>query len=241
MAIIDLSGRVAVVSGHRGGIGSAIARALGEAGAIVEGLDLPECDLTDDAATRRCVDDIRARHGRIDILVNNAGVTDFGSLLDTPLEQLDRLYRVNLRAPFALTQMVLPAMLAQRRGSVVMIASDQALIGKRFSAAYGATKAAVAQLVKSATVDFGKQGIRFNCVCPGSTDTAMLAAVTATLQQQYAEYFPDGAADAYREAVPLGRIARPEEIAAVVAFLASDASSFMSGAVVPVDGGQTAL
>ena len=241
MSIIDLSGRVALVSGHRGGIGSAIARALGEAGAVVEGLDLPECDLTDEATTRRRVEDVLARQGRIDILVNNAGATDFGSLLDTPLEQLDRLYQVNLRAPFALTQMVLPAMLAQGRGSVVMIASDQALIGKRFSAAYGATKAAVAQLVKSATLDFGKRGIRFNCVCPGSTDTAMLRSVTATLQEQYAEHFPDGVADAYLEAVPLGRLAQPEEIAAVVAFLASDASSFMSGAVVPVDGGQTAL
>jgi len=240
MSIIDLTGRVAIVTGHRGGIGAAIAASLAAAGAAVEGLDLPDCDLTDTAGVQARVAAIRARHGGIDILVNNAGITDFGSLLDAPLEQLDRLYAVNLRAPFALTQAVLPAMLARGRGSVVMIASDQALIGKRFSAAYGATKAALAQLVKSAALDFGPQGIRFNCVCPGSTDTAMLHDVTRTLQARYPAQFPAGAADSYRDAVPLGRLAQPEEIAQVVAFLASDASSFMTGAVVPVDGGQTA-
>ncbi len=236
----DLAGKVAVVTGHRGGIGSAIVERLAEEGAIVEGFDLPEVDLRETRRVTRAVAAVTDRHGGVDILVNNAGVTVVGTLLDTSLAELDEVMAVNFRAPFALIRAVLPSMIARGGGAVVNIASDQALIAKRFSAAYGASKAALAQLTRSAALDWADKGIRFNCVAPGSTDTAMLRDVTAALQRRWPDRFPAGAEAHYREAVPLGRLAGPVEIAGIVAFLASDASSFITGAIVPVDGGETA-
>ena len=237
---VDLAGKVAVVTGHRGGIGAAIVDVLRDEGVIVEGFDLPEVDLADPDAPRRAADGVAARHGGVDILVNNAGVTMLGTVLDTSLEDLARVFAVNFNAPFLLIQALLPSMIARGGGAVVNIASDQALVGKRYSAAYGASKAALAQLTRSAALDWADRNVRFNCIAPGSTDTLMMRDVTATLQQRWPERFPEGADAAYREAVPLGRLADPRDIARAVAFLASDASSFITGAVVPVDGGGTA-
>lgn len=236
----DLKGKVAIVTGHRGGIGAAIADRLADEGAIVEGLDLPEVDLRNVDSIGHAVDGVLGRHGAVDVLVNNAGVTTLGTILDTSLEELDAVMAVNFRAPYALIRAVLPSMMARGGGAIVNVASDQALVGKRFSAAYGASKAALAQLTKSAALDWAGKGIRVNCVAPGSVDTAMLHDVTATLQRRWPGQFPDRADEHYRRAVPLGRIASPEDIAGVVAFLASDASSFMTGAIVPVDGGESA-
>lgn len=236
----SLADRVAIVTGHRGGIGVAIADVLRKEGAIVEGFDLPEVDLADPVALRGAAETVIARHGGIDILVNNAGVTTLGTILDTSLEELDRVFALNFNAPWLLIQAVLPSMIERGGGAVVNIASDQALVGKRYSAAYGASKAALAQLTKSAALDWAKAGVRFNCIAPGSTDTAMLHDVTATLQQRWPGSFPAAADDSYRAAVPMGRLAEPAEIARVVAFLASDAASFITGAIIPVDGGGTA-
>ena len=148
-----LAGRRAIVTGHRGGIGGAIAAVLAEDGVDVIGLDLPDFDLSETATLEDRLATLVAERGPVDILVNNAGVTVLGTVLETPLTEVERVFRVNFLAAYALMRAVLPGMAKRGRGAVVNIASDQALIGKQVSAAYGASKAAIAQLSRSAALD----------------------------------------------------------------------------------------
>ena len=235
-----LAGRRAIVTGHRGGIGGAIAATLERDGVEVIGLDLPDFDLADTGTLEARVAALIAERGPVDILVNNAGVTVLGTVLETPPAEVERVFRVNFLAAYALMRAVIPGMVAKGRGAIVNIASDQALIGKQVSAAYGASKAAIAQLSRSAALDWARHGIRVNCIAPGSTETAMLDGVIGELAARYPDRFPVSSMEAYRSGVPLGRFAAPPEIAAAVAFLASDAASFITGVILPVDGGGTA-
>ncbi|HYZ22321.1 MAG TPA: SDR family oxidoreductase, partial [Rhodopila sp.] len=201
---------------------------------------LPDFDLSETETLDVRLAALIDRTGPIDILVNNAGVTVLGSVVETPLTEVERVFRVNFLAAYALMRAVIPGMAAKGRGAIINIASDQALIGRQLSAAYGASKAAIAQLSRSAALDWARHGIRVNCIAPGSTETAMLGSVIGDLAKRYPDRFPVSSAEAYKAGVPLGRFAAPVEIANAVAFLASDAASFITGVILPVDGGGTA-
>jgi NAD(P)-dependent dehydrogenase (short-subunit alcohol dehydrogenase family) len=235
-----LDGKTAIVTGHMQGIGHAVGELLTAHGCRVYGFDLPDHDLRRLHQIAGWVDAVAAETGRIDILVNNAGITNVGDILETPLAEVEDVLTVNLKAPFMMIKAVLPHMLRQHSGSVVNNASDQALVGKRYSAVYGASKSALAQLTKSAALDWSPRGIRFNCIAPGSTDTPMLRRVLGELHARYPDVYPQDCEGMYKDSIALKRFASPAEIAWLVAFLASDASSFMTGTLIPVDGGFTA-
>jgi NAD(P)-dependent dehydrogenase (short-subunit alcohol dehydrogenase family) len=251
----SLEGLQAVITGAAGGIGRAIVRSLLDRGTTVQGLDRDRAALealaeelgpaerfhalTVDLASPRDTDRVLARlsqrlGGRADILVNNAGVSRLRAFADTDDELLEQLLAVNLIAAFRLTRALLPALRASGRAAVINIASELALVGQAGYSAYCATKGAMLGWTRALAVELAPCGIRVNALCPGPIDTAMLQAEFAALGD------PVRARADEIATVPLGRLGAPHDIAAVVAFLASDAASFVSGAAWPVDGGKTA-
>jgi len=244
-----------VVTGAAGGIGGAIVRRLVEGGATVHGLDRDPrlerkaaqhlagagrffpyiVDLAERASAERVTAQLRDRlGGRCDILVNNAGIARWRAFEDSDDELLESLLAVNLTAAFRTTRALLPALEASGRASVINIASELALIGQPGYSAYCATKGAVLAFSRALAVELAPRGIRVNAVCPGPIETAMLEAEFESLGD------PARARSQEIASVPLGRLGKPQDVAAVVAFLASDAAGFVSGAAWPVDGGKTA-
>jgi meso-butanediol dehydrogenase/(S,S)-butanediol dehydrogenase/diacetyl reductase len=238
--------RIALVTGGASGIGAATVRLLAAEGAAVTVVDLAEsagaavaaeigghfhaCDLADPAAPGAMVEAVLARAGRLDVLVNNAGI---GSLAEAP--DLDpalwrQVLAVDLDAVFLACRAAIPAMRAAGGGTIVNTASISGLAGDYGFAAYNAAKAGLLNLTRALAIDHGKDGIRVNAVCPGLVDTPLAAPLAAV----------PGLMAAWVRDIPLGRAARPEEIAEAIAFLASDAASYMTGAALVVDGGATA-
>jgi NAD(P)-dependent dehydrogenase (short-subunit alcohol dehydrogenase family) len=192
-------------------------------------------DLADRAATDRIlVELLETLERRCDVLVNNAGVGRLRSLALTDDALLDWLFAVNFTAAFRITRTLLPALRASRRAAVVNIASELALVGQPQYSAYCATKGAVLAWSRALAVELAQDGIRVNTVCPGPIDTAMLQGEFSTHGN------PHAARTAEVATIPLARLGTPQDIAAVVGFLASDAAAFVTGAAWSVDGGKTA-
>lgn len=246
-----LRGKTAIVTGGAGGIGSAICRRLAEEGAKVGVFDLRAdaastiatqigngasahaVDITDHAAVANAVAAFEAHVGPTDILVNNAGWDKFAYFLDTDPELWDRIIAINLKGPINLHHAVLKGMQQRRQGRVINIASDAGRVGSSMEAVYSACKGGIISFTKTIAREMARSGVTVNCVCPGPTDTPLLQQLTGAGDQ--------GArvAEGLKRAVPLGRLGQPDDLAGMVAFLASDDAAYMTGQVVSVSGGLT--
>jgi len=246
-----LSGKVAVVTGGNAGIGEAIAKAFAREGAsvVITGRRQEELDrvvndivkehgkvfavagsVTDESHVQRIARQTVQQFGRLDILVNNAGVGDFGKRL----HEIDdatwaHIIDVNLSGVFRMTRAVLPQMLKQAKGAIINISSIASLVGLPTLSAYAASKGALDALTRALAVDYAKEGIRCNVVNPGLIDTPMAAPLMDNAEQL----------DAILSHYPLRRAGKPEEVASMVLYLASDEAAWVTGGTFPIDGGMT--
>jgi NAD(P)-dependent dehydrogenase (short-subunit alcohol dehydrogenase family) len=207
---------------------------LAEARSVGAEAELVTADVTVASEPDAIVASTVTRYGRIDGLVNNAGILYRGTVADCTDEQWERTIATNVTAVFRFSRAAVRAMRPRRQGAIVNIASDWALVGAVGAVAYGASKGAVAQLTRSMAVDHARDGIRVNAVCPGDTDTEMLSSVRQEGEDHAAHMARLGAG------IPLGRVGRPEEVGRLVAYLLSDRAAFMTGTLVPIDGGNSA-
>jgi NAD(P)-dependent dehydrogenase (short-subunit alcohol dehydrogenase family) len=246
-----LKDKVAIITGGGLGIGRASAELFAREGAKVVVADFNEkagqeavaairqaggeaifvpVDVSDSAQVQRLVDTTLQAYGGIDILVNNAGILLFGTALDTSLQDWERVIAINLTGTFLLSKAVLPHMIARGGGSIVNLTSSTgAHDAAANTVAYVTSKGGVALLTRAMAIDHAKHNVRVNAVAPGPTDTPMLRDAMSPEQL-----------DAFAATFPMGRLGRPEELARAILFLASDEASFVTGAILAVDGGQTA-
>lgn len=247
---IDLTGSTALITGATSGIGKATAVQLAAMGAhvIVSGRDearahavvagIRSAGGVADFAVADLHDHVSVQHlagratelggGHVDILVNSAGIFPFGATAETEPDAIDEVFQVNVKAPYLLVAALAPGMAARGHGSIVNVTTMVAQFGMAGMGLYGASKAALVLLTKSWAAEYGAAGVRVNAVSPGPTRTEGTAGMGEDLDQLAA-------------AGPAGRPARPEEIAAAIAFLASEQASFVHGALLPVDGGRIAV
>jgi NAD(P)-dependent dehydrogenase (short-subunit alcohol dehydrogenase family) len=251
-------GKVALVTGGASGIGLATATRLLEEGAAVviadkdgeaaeaaaaalrgRGLDdvsAARCDVTRGDQVKALVGDVVARHERHDVLFNNAGIYEAGEVHEIGEDDWDRQMNVNLRSVYLVSHDVVPVMLAQGAGAIVNNASVAALLGDHKSVAYCASKGAVGMLTRAMALDYACRGVRVNAICCGEIDTPLFERESYQIGLT-----PDSYREILNEAHPMGRIGLPSEAAAGVAFLASDDASFVTGVLLPVDGGYAAV
>jgi len=229
-----VSGRVVLVTGGNRGIGLAIAKTFQEQGdqvAVtvrgepVEGLTSVRCDMTDTASIDAAVTDVEQQLGPVEVLVANAGISRDGLLISTKEADFTAVLDANLTGAFRVTKRVVRGMLKQRKGRIVLMSSVVALLGSGGQTSYAASKAGLIGFGRSLARELGSRGITVNVVAPGFVDTDMTAALG-----------PERIA-ALMAQIPLGRTATPEEVAGVVRFLAGAEAAYITGAVVPVDGG----
>jgi NAD(P)-dependent dehydrogenase (short-subunit alcohol dehydrogenase family) len=235
-----LEGKVCVITGAASGIGAESARLFAEEGAKVVGVDVAEgaegemtlrADVSDEAQVAEMYEQAKAEMGRIDVLFNNAGInpTDDSSVLDTPLEAWQRVQDVNVRSVFLCCKHGIPHLLEAGGGSVINMASFVAIMGAAVSQiSYTASKGAVLAMSREMGVEFARQGVRVNALCPGPVNTPLLE-----------ELFSSDPAKAARRMIhlPMGRFAEAHEIATAALFLASDESTYVNASTFLVDGG----
>jgi NAD(P)-dependent dehydrogenase (short-subunit alcohol dehydrogenase family) len=244
-----LAGKVAVITGAGSGIGLASARRFADDGALVVAVDLSGepiaelaeqiggdaivCDVTDEAAVQALFDTVAQRHGRVDIAFNNAGISppEDDSILSTGIEAWERVQRTNLTSVYLCCRYAIGQMLRQGRGSIVNTASFVALMGAATSQiSYTASKGGVLAMTRELGVQFARDGVRVNALCPGPVNTPLLKELFAKDPERAARRLVH---------VPMGRFAEPAEIAAAAAVLASDDASFITASTFVVDGGIT--
>jgi 2-keto-3-deoxy-L-fuconate dehydrogenase len=251
-AMFRLDGKTALVTGAGSGIGESIAHTFAKAGATVYVTDRDDTsgqrvadairkdngkaeffalDVTQEADCARAAAKITAAHGALDILINNAGVGHVGTVQTTAGADLDRLYTVNVRGVFNVTKAFIDQMLARQAGVIINMASIAGVLGLRDRLAYVTTKSAIVGMTKAMAMDYATQGIRINCVCPGRVQTPWVS-------QRIREYpDPEAALREMSSSQAIGRMGRPDEIAASVLYLASDEAAFITGTPLLIDGG----
>jgi 2-hydroxycyclohexanecarboxyl-CoA dehydrogenase len=247
-----LQDKVAIVTGGGGGIGGATCRRFAEAGTTVAVFDIDgaaadrvagaiggdraisvTCDITDHAAVTQAVSAVEARFGRIDILVNNAGWDVFRLFKDTTPPDWQKLISINLVGALNMHHAVLPGMIARGGGRIVNIASDAARVGSSGEAVYAACKAGLVGFSKTLAREHARHRISINVVCPGATHTALFE------EYKKGAGNPDKLEEAFRRAIPMGRIGEPEDLPGAILFFASDDAAFITGQVISVSGGLT--
>jgi len=248
-----LISKVAVITGAKSGIGLATAKRFALEGARVILSDIRmanketerikhnggeafffQVDVSKAQEVESLFEEAINKYGRLDILVNNAGIELAKNIPETSIEEWDHLMDINLKGVFLCSKAAIPVMKRQRAGVIINIASELGLIGGSEIAAYCASKGGVVQLTRAMAIDHASDNIPVNCVCPGPVETPLLRGILASAKD------PKKERTHIIKSIPLRRIAKPEELASVILFLASEESSFMTGAVVAVDGGWSA-
>jgi 2-keto-3-deoxy-L-fuconate dehydrogenase len=256
--MFDLQGKTALVTGAGSGIGAAIASLFAQRGALVTVADRDaaaaarvarditeaggvaaghQCDVSQPESVAALFGAITAARPRLDILVNNAGIAHVGTIEQTTPEDLDRIYRVNVVGIYLCARAAVPIMLSQGGGVILNMASIAALIGIPDRFAYSMSKGAVLTMTRSIAVDYMKRGIRCNCICPARIHTPFVDGFVAA-------NYPGREAEMMKtlsEYQPIGRMGRPDEVAALALYLCSDESAFVTGQAYPLDGGVTAV
>ncbi|MBW2274787.1 MAG: SDR family oxidoreductase [Deltaproteobacteria bacterium] len=246
-----LEGKVSFVTGAASGIGFACAKRFAEEGAVVVGLDINEgdawseveklapgaafhvVDVRDEAGLKAAAEATAQAFGHIDVCVTSAGVASGGPVHLLPTEEWDRVQDINLKGTFLTAKAVLPAMIEQRSGSIITIASVEGLEGNEGGSTYNASKGGVVLLTKNLAMDYGRLEIRANCICPGFIETPLFESMIGNEAMSEVRAL-------IKEQHKIRRFGKPEEIAAAALFFASDDSVFVSGQALSVDGGYTA-